>query len=120
MNFFKDAVATMQQNDVKPEDVEFVRHECGHCSWEDFARVMQRHDGDYNNYDKSRGEFAIVGKDWILEHLVNYEDECYSFWHFASLKRPERLSNPIIDDFIQFYKYTGEEHEEYVERRATL
>jgi hypothetical protein len=100
-NLFKSTVEYMKKRGYTEDDVLFVQHSRGHCTWEEFRLTMESHDGDYTNYDKSQHEFAIVGDSWKITFRHNYNDEVYSRWTHTSIKPTGDHVIPTVDEFIE-------------------
>lgn len=100
----EDVKGVMKENNV--DDVDYVTHCRGRCSWDEFEKLMEFFDGDYSNYDKLDSSVSIVGKSgWWITYDINYSDEYYSQWTFHKVPQPGSycIPPPTLEDFINKY-----------------
>jgi hypothetical protein len=102
INFLKETLDKMKENNVSPEDVVYVFNSFGYCSWEEFEKLANF---DYNNgYGLIAIDLNLIvrGSDWWLERG---EYDGSEWWEFrrAPVKN-EQMHNAELDVFYYIDK----------------
>ena len=103
-NLYNSSVEFMKLHGYTEDDVIFVQHHRGHCTWEEFRLTMESHDGDFTDNDMSWSVFAIVGDSWKIQFMHDFNDHLYSRWRHTSIKpKGDHVIPTTVDDFIERY-----------------
>ena len=84
-----DVTEKLSLNGRRTDDIEYVNHDGGHCTWDAFCVSVHKIEAaDFNvYYIHPTSMFQVVGKGWLLHFNHNWQDEHYSDWRFVEFSR---------------------------------
>lgn len=103
MHLLSDLVGFLKENGKAPNDVRFVKHERGCCSFEELTDVIKDFNGNYVMYHYPL--FIVVGDTWSAEFYTNYTDESYSCWQYHENPAKGESVRPLLCDVCTYQPY---------------
>ena len=102
VNFLKETLDKMEENGVRPEDVQYVSTSEVWMTWEEFANIAKR-----TRYDSGYGlqeiepSLRVVGIDWWLERA---EYDGSEWWKFCTMPlRSIQRHNPNVSLLQKYF-----------------
>ena len=90
----------MQRNNLKPEDVQFVKHESGTCTFAQLLEAAKDIGADYVTYEGIK-PFKVQGDSWVIWFDRCYGDLYYSKWKIARFDKSDDIFTvPTIHDLM--------------------